>query len=98
MKYERDWDYLIEHADGRDCICAAYSSAECGCDADWTPKEVYEKDKRIAELEATVSKYREALEIISSTTYPGGNPEPDVQHLIDQAKDALKAIEGKDGV
>jgi len=26
---------------GKDCDCEARSSYECGCDADWTPTEVY---------------------------------------------------------
>jgi hypothetical protein len=26
---------------GKDCHCEARSSYECGCDADWTPTEVY---------------------------------------------------------
>lgn len=27
---------------GEGCLCHAHSEAECGCDADWTPREVYE--------------------------------------------------------
>jgi hypothetical protein len=27
---------------GQDCQCHAYSEAECGCDVDWTSKEVYD--------------------------------------------------------
>jgi hypothetical protein len=27
---------------GQDCDCEARSSYECGCDADWTPVEVYQ--------------------------------------------------------
>ncbi len=40
-------------------------------------------------LKAKVEKLRGALQMIASTKYPGG-AEPDVQHLIDQAKEALK--------
>jgi hypothetical protein len=29
-------------ADGKGCKCAAHSESECGCDADWTPQEVYD--------------------------------------------------------
>jgi|688.fasta_scaffold278242_3 hypothetical protein len=40
---------------GRDCQCHAHSEEECGCDADWTPREVYElreqRDKALCELE-----------------------------------------------
>lgn len=27
-------------ADGKGCICNAWNSNECACDADWTPQEV----------------------------------------------------------
>jgi len=27
---------------GEGCLCHAHSEAECGCDVDWTPREVYE--------------------------------------------------------
>jgi hypothetical protein len=29
-------------ADGKGCKCEAHSESECGCDADWTPQEVYD--------------------------------------------------------
>lgn len=54
-----DWNKLIEHADGRDCKCAAYSYTDCGCDADWTPREVYKLRHRVEALEAVVEAARE---------------------------------------
>jgi hypothetical protein len=52
-------------ADGKGCTCAAHSESECGCDADWTPQEVYdlraENDRlktairRLADQDATLS-------------------------------------------
>jgi hypothetical protein len=38
-------------ADGIGCKCSARDISECGCDADWTPQEVYDLRARIAELE-----------------------------------------------
>lgn len=29
-------------ADGKGCVCNAYSSTACACDADWTPQEIYD--------------------------------------------------------
>ncbi len=31
-----------DHTPGKGCLCHAHSEAECGCDVDWTPREVYE--------------------------------------------------------
>ena len=55
----------VSMADGKGCKCAAHSESECGCDADWTPQEVYdlraenerlkEAIRRIAEQDATLS-------------------------------------------
>ena len=52
-------------ADGKGCKCAARSESECGCDADWTPQEVYdlrtenkqlkEAIRRLADQDATLS-------------------------------------------
>ena len=32
-------------------MCHAHSEAECGCDVDWTPREVYELRETISDLE-----------------------------------------------
>jgi len=37
---------------GKDCNCEARSSYECGCDADWTPKEVYDLRGEVVALKA----------------------------------------------
>jgi hypothetical protein len=41
---------------GEGCLCHAHSEAECGCDADWTPREVYElreqRDRLAYQIEA----------------------------------------------
>lgn len=52
-------------ADGKGCKCGAYDQSECGCDADWTPQEVYdlraenaqlkEAIRRLADQDATLS-------------------------------------------
>jgi hypothetical protein len=36
-----------KYTPGEGCECSAYSESECGCDVDWTPREVYElRDQR----------------------------------------------------
>lgn len=39
-------------SNGKGCICGAYGECECGCGADWTPQEIYDLRKKVAELEA----------------------------------------------
>jgi hypothetical protein len=35
-----------DYTPGEKCQCSAYNESECGCGADWTPREVYElRDK-----------------------------------------------------
>jgi len=41
-----------EYFEGRDCTCAAYSSAECACDADWTDPEIYKLRGRLLKLQS----------------------------------------------
>ena len=36
-----------EYFAGKHCTCAAYSSSECACNADWTDPQVYELQKKI---------------------------------------------------
>jgi len=33
---------LKNYIEGQGCKCYAHNSSECGCNVDWTPKEVYE--------------------------------------------------------
>ena len=44
-----------EYIPGEGCLCHAHSESECGCDVDWTPKEVYElreqRDRLLEERE-----------------------------------------------
>jgi hypothetical protein len=57
---------------GQDCDCEARSSYECGCDADWTPVEVYklrEDAKQLADRLTALERERDewkkaAFEII----------------------------------
>lgn len=40
-------------ADGKDCICAARSEYECGCEADWTPQAQINLERENAQLKST---------------------------------------------
>jgi len=39
-------------SDGKDCRCHAHCEHECSCDADWTPKEVYDLRAELAQRTA----------------------------------------------
>jgi hypothetical protein len=39
---------------GQDCQCHAHSEAECGCDVDWTPREIYELREQVKHLQSKI--------------------------------------------
>jgi len=39
---------------GEGCLCHAHSEAECGCDVDWTPREVYELREQVKHLQSKI--------------------------------------------
>ena len=47
---------------GRDCECEARSYAECGCYADWTPKEVYLLNRTVKNFNALYKYAKNVLE------------------------------------
>lgn len=62
-------------ADGKGCICWANSYSECGCDADWTPQEVYNLKAALARKDAEIAEYREAMNYALWQHQGGGEPE-----------------------
>jgi hypothetical protein len=70
---------------GEGCLCHAHSEAECGCDADWTPMEVYE-------LREQRDMLAEALRELCETLL---NDKPrDITESLYKAGDALAAWKG----
>lgn len=60
--------HQLEHCDGKDCTRGAWAENECGCDADWTPAEVYKlrhevklRDNIIATLERNNAELNEEV-------------------------------------
>jgi len=51
----------VKVADGKGCKCAAYDESECGCDADWTPQEVYDLRESNARLLGLIADIRAAV-------------------------------------
>ena len=48
-------------ADGKGCKCAAYDQSECGCDADWTPQEVYDLRAELKNIKLLVRRFFDAV-------------------------------------
>lgn len=71
---------------GQGCQCHAHSEEECGCDADWTPKEVYElreqRDRLHGEREFFQSAFNEQGDVLSK-----------VIEQRDRLADALRQID-----
>lgn len=42
-------------ADGEGCVCGAHGACECGCDADWTPRELITAREEITRLKAALA-------------------------------------------
>lgn len=55
---------MSDYLEGAGCTCYARNSTECACDADWTPKEVYDQAKQIQELQGQVVRLREMLVMV----------------------------------
>ena len=54
---------ILEYLPGAKCECFAHSENECGCDTDWTSKEIYE-------LRWKLNKAIEYLELVPVSSRP----------------------------
>jgi hypothetical protein len=70
-----------DYTPGEGCECLAHSEAECGCDADWTPREVYE-------LREQRDRLAEALELLVTTDHESK------EAFIERVKQTLAAVKG----
>jgi len=52
---------LREYFPGHNCRCGAHDQSECGCGANWTPKEIYEQRNQICDLEARIADLESLL-------------------------------------
>jgi hypothetical protein len=48
-------------SNGKDCRCNAHCEHECCCDADWTPKEVYDLRAELARVTAERDEARKEV-------------------------------------
>ena len=49
---------------GKDCKCHAYDAGECGCPADWTPKETYQLRYELEDLKSLCKEFLDILNIV----------------------------------
>jgi len=47
--------------DGQGCVCAAHDQCECACDADWTPREVYELTESLIAARAEIAALKKEV-------------------------------------
>lgn len=48
---------ILDYAPGMTCKCHAYGEYECGCDADWTSKQVYFLKWKLAKYDSLVNEW-----------------------------------------
>lgn len=80
MTRDEYWNKKINKADGRKCVCSAHGQYECGCDADWTQKEVYVLQRDLEKAKEVLAKWR-SKEVV---------PEM-FKELIDETDEVLNA-------
>ena len=73
---------------GKDCHCEARSSYECGCDADWTPVEVYKLREDAKQLADRLT----ALELHSTSELARLERERDEARIDAQKSKAYKRV------
>lgn len=49
---------------GKDCKCHAYDAGECGCPADWTPKETYQLRYELEDLKSLCKEFLDILNTV----------------------------------
>ena len=68
--YRRRWDMkkgrknLKTYFAGKDCKCHAYDAGECGCPADWTPKETYQLRYELEDLKSLCKEFLDILNTV----------------------------------
>lgn len=51
-----------DYFEGKGCKCFARSESECGCDVDWTPREVYRLLKENDKLQETIAQLQDTID------------------------------------
>jgi hypothetical protein len=74
---------------GKGCMCHAHSESECGCDVDWTPREVYELRETISDLET-----RHAATMLHTQSIV--DEANDLREQRDRLAEALREIANED--
>ena len=75
---------------GQGCKCHAHSEAECGCDVDWTPREVYELRATISDLE---TRHAATMLHTQSIVDEANEVREQRDRLAEELKEAQDAIE-----
>ena len=65
MKYDIPQNWR-QTCDGMGCICSAWNRSECGCDVDWTEREVYELREEVNALHERIANMRVGIKLSSA--------------------------------
>jgi hypothetical protein len=76
-------------ADGEGCTCFAAYKGECVCDADWTPSEVIQLRKQVAELEAINKQLEFRLDAWYESSKNAVQRVNELTAQLDKAREAL---------
>jgi hypothetical protein len=52
---------IEDYFEGKGCKCCAHDYSECGCDVDWTPKEVYVLRLELKKAKDEIKRLRSKL-------------------------------------
>jgi hypothetical protein len=82
-------------SDGKGCKCHAHCEHECSCDADWTPKEVYDLRAELAQRTAERDEARrEICNGVARRNLPSDFDRMRLRYATERGWDCFDAKEG----
>jgi hypothetical protein len=83
-----------KYTPGKDCQCLAHNEYECGCDADWTPREVYELREQRDRLAEACKLLMRVIGDPNASAEDWWATEVEINAAWNSGSEALAAVEG----
>ena len=81
---------LKSYFEGKGCKCYAHNASECGCNVDWTPKEVYELRLERDEARVALARITEVAQaVVDRWEQPAWKDTEPTATVIYRLRDAL---------